>query len=143
MMFKKETPIAMPPQKMSDKAVAFGQHIVDLEEALTKARMQIDDLTRRTRSAEDTIKNLRTEKTELRERADDYQRRWIETQTKLRTAGNIILDAIAQDPAERYQPKPAIMRGVEKALGLQAEQEARAIPEFLNKSEDKKEEETA
>lgn len=138
MIFKVSQNTPVPPEKLSEKAVAFGQHIVELEEALAQAREQLTLLNQRSTAAEQKVAELREEKNELRRERDTFQKLWLETQTKLRTAGSIILDAIAPEnlpPTEKFRARPASMRAVDKALNARASEPASAevatIPAFL------------
>jgi chromosome segregation ATPase len=124
------------PERLADKAVAFGQHIVSLEEALAEAQQQINDLERRARLAEDRVEALGKETRQLKHERDDFQRRWLTTQTKLQTAGSIILDAISETPVEeKYRARPSNMRAVEKALAtkqaLDPGETSPTMPAFL------------
>jgi chromosome segregation ATPase len=127
--------------QMREKAIAFGNHIAELEEQLDEARQQIGDLDRRAKMAEAQVAQLTDEKMELRRERDDFQKRWLECQTKLKTAGNIILDAIKDAPEERYRPKPQALRAVEKALATRQSMESGVqgtaeIPAFLQRSDE-------
>ena len=126
---------AQAQQRLSEKAAAFGQHIVDLEEALTAAQGEIATLDRRAKLAEGEREQLRESlKLAVRDK-DYYQKVWLETRAKLKSAASIILDAMREDednPIDTYRPSPSSVRAVAKALGTRfPEQDEKALPDFL------------
>ena len=134
-------------QRISEEAAAFGQRIFDMEEDAAAARRQVAELQQRASLAEAQLARIKEEHGDdraefkkrldaLQSQRDEYFTMWKETQTKLRTAGNIILDAIAEhSETERFRPKPASMRAVEKALATRDAMEdpdaQRVVPDFI------------
>lgn len=109
--------VAVAETPLSEKAMAFGQHIVELEEALTAARDQISDLDIKLRRAEAERDQFRDELKLAKKDKDYFQRMWYTTKAKLKSSASIILDAMRdEDEEDKYRPSPMSVRAVEKAL---------------------------
>jgi chromosome segregation ATPase len=138
-------------ERIRDKAIAFGNHIAELEEQLEAAREQIGDLDRRAKLAEAQVEQLREHYERVRREWDDERSRlkaerdrdhdkWTRTLATLRSSASLILDAMKEEPEEKYRPRPSTIRAVEKALATRqalADPEAAAPPPvFLTRRPD-------
>jgi hypothetical protein len=96
-------PPPYPPQpttkQMSDIAARAAQHVFDLEEANERLVRELAETKNHFHLSEERNKELSADLRSVRLEMEFYQRRFIEVQTKLKTAGSIILDAM-KEPAD-------------------------------------------
>jgi hypothetical protein len=116
---KKETPKLEtvepfhPPMRLSHRAASVAQEMEQLEADLHTATLYGQEQANARKVAEGMIAELKAENTHLLNERDDIQRRFIELDSRLRSAARVLVDVLSEPKAP---PLPEAVAAVEKAL---------------------------
>lgn len=133
------------PPRLSEKAALVAQQMESLEVELSSAVARGQDMENRAIVAEQQLEKTEDKLAAMQVERDYFQRRFLETNAKLRAGAGVILDCIkesekdvdAAQAKDAYRPKQDAQRAVARALSAEEEGEQNPIPEFLHqKSED-------
>jgi predicted nucleic acid-binding Zn-ribbon protein len=128
-----------PTPRLSERFAHSVQLVESLEQELQATTSHLQDTTNRAKIAEEQLRKTEDALRSMQGERDYFQRRFLETNAKLRSAASIVLDCIresekdvGQQEVEAYKPKSKSERAVAKALAGE-EEKAKPLPEFLQK----------
>jgi hypothetical protein len=102
-----------PPARLSHRAASVAHEMEQLEADLHTATVYGQEQANARKVAEGMIAELKTENTHLLNERDDIQRRFIELDSRLRSAARVLVDVLSEP---KTPPMPEAVAAVEKAL---------------------------
>jgi hypothetical protein len=129
-----------PEPRLSETFARNVQLVESLEQELRNTVVRAQDWENKAIIAEEQLRKTEDALRAMQGERDYFQRRFLETNAKLRSAASIVLDCIRESEkdigkeseVEAYKPKSKAERAVAKALAGE-EEKAKPLPEFLQK----------